>query len=167
MTTKPLEQFSRYLAGRHRVLVAIAGEIVDNLDAAQEASPERRRASDLMWLWTLGAYEVVRTMAQAQACFSPRFYREAAALKVALERVRVPGTKMERVRYDRRAPAIAIPSDRPPDLWDDGARDLGVGDPADAASARALLAAYARVLGSLTAEDVVMRHEALFAGGQV
>jgi hypothetical protein len=26
----------------------------------------------LFWLWTLGAYEIVRTMCQAQSCFSER-----------------------------------------------------------------------------------------------
>jgi hypothetical protein len=157
-TQHPLAAFSFYLSGRAQVLLALAAEIGAHLDAG-----ERGRASDLMWLWTLGAYEVTRTMCQAQACFSPRFYREVSALKADLERVRVPNTKMEKIKYDRKDRAVPVRSDREADVWDPAGKDLLVGDPSDLVSARRLLAAYARVLGSLTAEDVRMRHEALFA----
>lgn len=159
---RPLGGFSPYLSGRDQVLLDIAGEIVGQLDAASEQEGPGRRASDLMWLWTLGAYEVVRTMAQAQRCFSARFLAELSDLKVALERVRVPNTKMERIKYDRRARSVPVRSDRGPDVWDAARKDLLVGDPADAVSARRLLASYARVMTSLTAADVLMRHEALF-----
>lgn len=155
--SEPLAAFSPYLAGRHQVLLAVAAEVLRHLDAA-----DRPRASDLMWLWTLGAYEVTRTMCQAHACFSPQFYRPLADLKHALERVRVPSTKMERIQVDRRASPVPIPSDRPADLWDPATRDLRVGDPADPQSARRLLADYTRVLGSLTAADVLRRHEDAF-----
>ncbi len=167
-TQGPLEAFSYYLSGRNQVLLAIAAEIVTNLDACDpgaeaRASGPRARASDLMWLWTLGAYEVVRTMCQANACFSARFLRALADLKIDLERVRVANTKMERVKYNRRDRAVPVPSDRPPDAWDGQTRDLLVGDPERAVSARRLLGHYRRVLASLTAEEVVMRHEDAFA----
>ena len=160
----PLTAFSRYLHGRHEVLAAIAAEIAAHLDAcgpdeAAARTPPRARASDLMWLWTLGAYEVVRTMSQAHGCFAPRLHRELSDLKHALERVRVANTKMERIRYDRRDRGVPVPSDRPPELWLESRKDILVGDPADPASARQLLAAYARVLASLTPEDVLRRHE--------
>lgn len=157
-TQHPLAAFSLYLAGRHAVLLAIAAEIGQHLDAGS-----RDRASDLMWLWTLAAYEVTRTICQAQACFSPRFYREVSALKTDLERVRVPNTKMEKIKYDRKDRPVPVCSDREADVWDPARRDLLVGDPADLVSARRLLAEYTRVLASLTAEDVLMRHEELFA----
>lgn len=156
----PIAAFSPYLAGRHGVLTSISAEILAHLDAATSGdSADRARASDLMWLWTLGAYELARTICQSPACFSERFYREAADLKVELERVRVPNTKLERVRYDRKAPPVAVPSDREADLWDGARRDLWVGDPADPVSARWLLVRYGEVLGALGPEDVVMRHE--------
>lgn len=155
----PLTAFSPYLASRHQVLLSIAAEIHDHLDAAA-----RPRASDLMWLWTLGAYELVRTICQAHACFAPRFHRAAADLRIDLERVRVASTKMERVKYDRKDRSIPVPSDREPDLWDDARNDLLVGDPAAPVSARHLLAEYARVLASLTPDDVLMRHEDSFTG---
>lgn len=169
-TQDPLAAFSYYLSGRSQVLLAIADEIVENLDACDPGagaawSGPRTRASDLMWLWTLGAYEVVRTMCQANACFSARFLRALSDLKLDLERVRVANTKMERIKYDRRARTIPVPSDRPPDAWDEPGKDIRVGDPEHAVSARRLLADYARVMASLTIAEVLMRHEDAFAAG--
>lgn len=159
--------FSRYLAGRNAALLVMAREILGLLDTCDSGeAPARGRASDLMWLWTLGAYEVVRTMCQAQVCFSPRFFRAAAALKVDLERVRVPSTKMERIKYNRRDRSIPVASEREADLWDGQHRDLLVGDPADAVSARMLLGRYARVMSTLTAEDVLASHEVSLGGRQ-
>ncbi len=156
-TQHPLTRFSRYLGGRHDVVDRLAAEIVARLDA-----DDRGRASDLMWLWNLGAYEVVRTMCQAAGCFAPALARELSALKVALERVRVPNTKMERIKYDRKERGVPVPSDREADAWDQARRDLWVGDPADVVSARGLLALYGRVMGSMRAEDVLGRHEDSF-----
>jgi len=50
------------------------------------------------------------------------------------------------------------------DLWDGRHQDLRVGDPADALSARMLLGEYARVMSTLTAEDVLASHEASLGG---
>ena len=151
----PLAAFSAYLAGRNRVVLAIAQEILIALDAPDG----RSRASDLMWLWTLGAYEIVRTMCQAPRCFEQAFLKTLHSLKADLERVRVPNTKMERVKYDRKAPSVAVPSDRAADMWDEAERHLLVGDPSDFFSSRSLLGRYADVMGKLTHADVRMSHE--------
>lgn len=164
-TPHPLAAFSRYLAGRHQVLETLAAEILAHLDACDEhglPAASRRRASDLMWLWTLGAYEVARTMSQAHTCFAPRLLRELSRLKSELEQVRVANTKMERVNYDRRASPTAIPSDRDPDEWHAQARDLLVGDPARPTAARTLLTAYTRTLATLTPDEILARHEDSF-----
>jgi hypothetical protein len=72
----PLIAFSFYLSGRKNVLLAIADEIIENLDQAFYGplvnGGKLERAESLFWLWTLGAYEIVRTMCQAQSCFSER-----------------------------------------------------------------------------------------------
>jgi len=163
----PLAAFSFYLSGRNQVLLSIAEEIGKNLDAADSSAGSfpagpRTRASDLMWLWTLGAYEVIRTMCQAKECFAARFYTAIADLKIDLERVRIPNTKMERLKYDRKDRTIPVSSNREPDSWDDTSRDLLVGDPAASVSARMLLGKYARVVSSLTLAEVVMSHEDSF-----
>lgn len=65
----PLIAFSFYLSGRKNVLFTIADEIIENLDQgfAETVVDGGRleRAESLMWLWTFGAYEVVRTMCQS------------------------------------------------------------------------------------------------------
>lgn len=101
---------------------------------------------------------MTRTITQSPACFSTAFHRAVADLEADLERVRVPTTKLERVRYDRRAPPVPVDADRPPDVWDDALRDLRVGDPGDTFSARALLARYRQVLGAATDADVLGHH---------
>ena len=96
MTTRHLlATFSSFLSGRNQVLLSIADEVLHKLDSCgpgDEALPfgPRARAPDLMWLWTLGAHEVTRTMCQAQGCFSANFLAAASDLKTDLERVRVP-----------------------------------------------------------------------------
>ena len=166
-TQHPLAAFSFYLSSRHQVPLSISKEIGECLEAcasSEGAFPHeaRMRASDLMWLWTLGAYEVVRTMCQANRCFSERFRRSLSHLKVDLERVRVPNTKLERIKYNRRDRTIPVTSDRGPDVWDDANKDLLVGDPADAVSCRMLLTSYESVMSSLTPDDVKMSHEDSF-----
>lgn len=146
-----LGRFSLWIASRHQLLAGVGDEIAARLDAGDAA-----RASDLMWLWVLGAYEVTRTITQAPRCFAPGFLHAASELKAELERVRVPTTKLERVRYDRRAPAEPIDADRAGDGWDAARRDLIVGDPADPFPARALLRRYGEVMGAMREDDVLM-----------
>ncbi len=139
------------------MLVSVAREILVELDAGR-----RERASDLMWLWVLGAYEVLRTMCQAYECFAAEYLQRLSTTKVEFERVRVANTKMERVNYDRRTRSIPICSDREADVWDPDSRDLMLGDPFAPASARALLHAYETTLAALTAADVRCSHEDSF-----
>jgi hypothetical protein len=124
----PLMEFSFYLSGRRNVLLATGREIVDNLD--QGFSGNRidgarvEHAESLMWLWTFGAYEVVRTMCQAKVCFSKRLVDNLMALKKTLSAARMPAAKMEKV--GRKVP---VDSNRSPAAWDMASRDLFVNDP--------------------------------------
>ena len=47
------------------------------------------------WLWVVGAFEVVRTMAGAKACFSQRVKDELGPLKKTLAFLRMPFAKQE------------------------------------------------------------------------
>ena len=97
---EPLMGFSHYLSGRVNVLLSITDEIVENLDAgfATDCIDGCRvgRADLLMWLWILGAYEVVRTMCQAKTCFSENTLSKLQELKQSLSDVRMPAAKMEK-----------------------------------------------------------------------
>lgn len=157
---EPLMAFSHYLSGRVNVLLALEDEILGHLDQAFSAAcvdgGRVERAESLMWLWMLGAYEIVRTMCQAKSCFSDRALNELARLKKTLSVVRMPAAKMERV--GKKEP---VPSNRSPAGWDVANRDLLVNDPTDEQdiSARSILAEFDRVFSSMTKHDVLARHE--------
>jgi hypothetical protein len=156
---EPLVGFSHYLSGRVNVLLVIADEIIDNLEQgfSEDFVDGGRvdRAESLMWLWVLGAYEVVRTMCQAKTCFSSRALDELSRLKKLLSVVRMPAAKME--KPGKKEP---VTSNRSPAGWNPAARDLFVNDPEQEpnVSARFLLAEFDRVVSSLTKDDVIAHH---------
>ncbi len=163
---EPLIAFSFYLSGRKNVLLAIADEIIENLDRGFSGTfvdgGQVERAESLMWLWILGAYEIVRTMCQAKSCFSERVFDELAQLKKGLSAIRMPAAKME--KPGKKAP---VSSNRSPTGWDVANRDLLVNDPegAQAVSARFILTEFDRVFSTITKDDVVGRHEESYPEG--
>ncbi len=155
----PLMAFSHYLCGRVNVLFSVADEVVENLDRGFSSQPidfaRIERWESLMWLWILGAYEVVRTMCQAKSCFTQRAYDELNQLKKALSVVRMPAAKMEKPRTN-----IPVNSNRSPAGVDVARQDLLVGDPETSdVSARGLLAEFDRVFSSIKSSDIHFRHE--------
>jgi hypothetical protein len=160
----PLIAFSHYLSGRVHVLVDVACEILEHLDRgfvdSRVDAGRIARAESLMWLWILGAYEVVRTMSQAKACFSDSAFEELVRLKKRLSSVRMPAAKMEKP-----GEKIPVNSNRSPAGWDMANRDLLVNAPEEQPdiSARFLLAEFDRVFSSLTKQDVLLAHEKSYA----
>jgi hypothetical protein len=150
----PLIAFSWYLSSRKNVLLGIAAEIVENLDVERFD-----RAESLMWLWTLGAYEVVRTMCQAKTCFSKRAWEELAQLKKSLTAVRMPAAKMEKP-----GKKLPVTSNRSAAGWDFPNRDLLVNDPETTpdVSARFLLREFDRVFSSISKADVLGTHKSSY-----
>ena len=155
---EPLMAFSFYLSGRHNVLLDIADEIVALLNQGFSNgvidSQIVCRADTLMWLWTLGAYEVVRTMSQSQECFTNDFLNRLKPLKNDLAIVRMPNSKME-----KRRKAEPVTSNRSPFSFDFENKDILVGDPDTAISARHILNLYASVIATLSIDDVQKAHE--------
>lgn len=162
----PIIAFSHYLSGRVHVLLAVADEIIENLDqgfADTIVDGDRiGRAEDLTWLWILGAYEIVRTMCHAKTCFSERTLRDLTELKKILAAVRMPAAKME-----RHGKNIPVNSNRSPSGWDVANRDLYVNDPESGSdvSARSILFAFDRVFSAITKDDILSRHEESYARG--
>jgi hypothetical protein len=162
---EPLIAFSFYLSGRNNVLLSVSDEIIETLDKGFTNNPIHgidggliEHASTLMWFWTLGAYEVIRTMCQAKECFSENFYKKISELKNDLAKVRIPSSKMEK-KKDKKGKKIPVGSNRSPDGWDITNKDLLIGDPGDPISGRMLLEKYDTVLSSLTIDDIKARHE--------
>ena len=85
-------------------MLEIADEILANLDAGIQDSRVNMgpvgRAESLMWVWILGAYEIIRTMQQAQFCFAARVHLPLKELKSKLATVRMPAAKIKKARQD-------------------------------------------------------------------
>ncbi len=158
LAREPLLNFSFYLSGRNNVLLSILDEIIENLNNGFSSTPIQgnliEHASMLVWLWTLGAYEVVRTISQAKSSFSEDFNQKILELKQDLAKVRMPSAKME-----KQGKKIPVNSNRSPDGWDIDRKDILIGDPESPMSSRILLAKYDAVMSSLTKEQVLKHHE--------
>ncbi len=158
----PLARFSYYLNGRVWVLSEVQKEILEILENSVIDGAlilERMsRAEMLFWLWTLGAYEVIRTMHQAKVCFAERVQNELFKLKKTLAVVRMPSAKMEKMGKN-----IPITSNRSASGFDFETKDLVVGDPEDPKLARVLIQEFSAFLASLKEEDILSPHESSYA----
>ena len=156
----PLFTFSPYLSGRVTTLCHFANEILECLDSAFGAESIDMthffRAEGLMWLWLLDSYEVVRTMLQAERCFSERVRGELRNLKRPLAAARMPAAKMEKA-----GKKVPVTSERSPAGMDVATQDLLVNDPddVDTISARWLIGEFDRVFTSIGKADIKCRHE--------
>ena len=155
----PLVSFSWYLSGRKNVLLHFGDEILANLDAGFHESQVKMNSVDrvesLMWLWILGAYEIIRTMHQARSCFAPRVHRPLADLKAKLAAVRMPAAKME-----KRGKNEPVTSNRSPCDMDLASKDILLGDPeAPIVSARDLIQEFRLLVDPLVPADILHGHE--------
>jgi hypothetical protein len=155
---EPLLAFSFVLSTRHNQLTTIADEILDNLDKG--ISKERidttyiTKAGILIWLWTLGAYEIVRTMCQAKSCLDSECLYRLQPLKKRLAKVRMPDSKME-----KQGKAIPVNSNRSPWCELIETQDLLIGDPDTPDSARQLLEDYFKTIDSIKLSEILAKHE--------
>jgi hypothetical protein len=154
----PLWAFSPYLCGRSELLLSTSKEIIEKLETAFTKDglkfDELLRASDLNWYWTLGAYELVRTISQAKDCFSQEFIEKVMKVKKMLSKVRMPNAKMEKEGRKE-----IVTSYRSPDRIDSNNKDLLIGDPDDAISARELIHTFIEIMTTMKPSDVIKPHE--------
>ena len=155
---EPLLAFSFILSTRNNQLATIADEIIELLDSG--ISPKFidgskvTKAGILTWLWLLGAYEIIRTMCQAKSCFSSEAMSKLLPLKRKLAKVRMPDAKME--KQGKKEPVI---SSRSPWCEIPESKDLLIGDPEEAYSAKAIIDEYFSVVYSLSEKDILGTHE--------
>lgn len=96
----PLARFSIYTYLQQQVLERTSAELCELLDNAFIAgrcvsASSLNEVYGQFWLWTLGAYEMVRTMAPHKSCFSPQYAEEIFAAKQRLATLRMPFAKQE------------------------------------------------------------------------
>lgn len=98
MQETPLVRFSVYTYSQVEILLDLAEQIEAHLNASiseGKVGREWREAYSKFWLWVLGVYEVVRTMSQAQVCFSERLAAELLKFKRRMAQIRMPFAKQE------------------------------------------------------------------------
>lgn len=144
---EPLLKFSFFLSERNNWINSTGIEILSNLDKGfsdlKINSEYIGKASFLSWFWTLGVYEIIRTITQAQDCFSIQFIEAIKKLKKEIELVRMPSAKMEKKKNGKRKiPVNSL-----------------IGEPDNPFSVRLLIKHYDSVFSSLRKEDIVKRHE--------
>ncbi len=155
---EPLLKYSFYLSSKNILLLNTIDTIIENLDTGfSENFTNADVISDgsiLTWFWTLGAYEIIRTMSETNDCFSERINEKLKTLKRELAKARMPSSKME-----KKGKKIPVNSNRSFDHWDVKKKDLLIGDPDLPISARDLFELYDSTLSLITVDDVLKKHE--------
>lgn len=158
LNREPLLNYSFYLSSKNILLLNTIDTILEKLNSGfSESSVNGDSISDasvLTWFWTLGAYEIVRTMSESKDCFSETINTKLNPLKQLLAKARMPSSKME-----KKGKKIPVNSNRSFDGWDVKNKDLLIGDPDDYISARKMFKLYDSTLSSITVNDVIKRHE--------
>jgi hypothetical protein len=172
LNKNPLIVFSGYTNYQSRTVRELGQDILKSLDPGTTPDDATglgillgaaaQRVYGQFWLWVLGAYEVVRTMCQAERCFSERLATELKALKQRLADIRMPFAKQELRGHSKPTPVCSEPSISgisvsPPDF-----RFL-IKD--EVISARDLICEFARVFEGITRADVLKDHRTTYQPG--
>ena len=88
---EPLLKFSGYTMGQSKAVRSLGNEVLLALDKGKMFP----RAYDLFWFWTLGGYEVLRTMDANSNCFDSTLQPEIRRLKHLLAEIRMPFAKQQ------------------------------------------------------------------------
>lgn len=169
LTENPLIGFSVYTHIQSKTLQTLRQEIIQCFEAGMytlSGDGETpcvdgelvNRAYGLFWLWVLGAFEIVRTMCQAEQCFSSRVIGDLKDIKRRLALLRMPFAKQELA--GKSVPVGAEPSiyrivGSPPDFWYQvSGQEFSV---------RQLLDEFAIVLSKINRSDVLANHRTSYA----
>lgn len=147
----------------HEILTCLEGGIVPDNGTGQGTvcgGEVISRGYGQLWLWVIGAYEVVRTMCQAEQCFSPRVRDELKALKQRLAVIRMPFAKQE-------LPGKSVPVRGEPSIYGvgDSPPDLRFEIEGQVISVRELIGEFARVFESITSADVLAGQRTTYPPG--
>ena len=85
LNENPFIGFSVYTHVQVTTVRNLGREILEILDTAFEPGiadgNNVNRAYGMFWLWVLGSYEIIRTMTQAESCFSNSLVAKLRSLK--------------------------------------------------------------------------------------
>ena len=165
--SNPLILFSVYTDIQSKTVRELGREVLESLDSGITPNPDiaggiicstevTHRGYGQFWLWILAAYEVVRTMCQAEKCFSPHLAGELKELKQKLATLRIPFAKQELPGQKSPVggePSIAGINLTPPDILFQVKGQV--------LSARTLISEFAAVFQGISRGDIVASHRAL------
>lgn len=106
LNNNPLMLFSLYTDIQFNMVKVLGEEIIQCMDETisvdgeghvriQSGGKYTDEAYSKFWFWSLGAYEVVRTMCEAKKCFAPGLLAQLNELKQTLGKLRIPFAKQE------------------------------------------------------------------------
>ena len=162
----PLLAFSPYTSGQVKELKRVAAAILETLDSSIVAGAVIgdgfQRVYWTFWLWTLGAYEVVRTMKQAgKHCFVISLANSIEQLESRLAEIRIPFAKQE-IR-GKTQPVHAEPSVY--DI-DTESRDFSYFIGGKRFSIRALLGEFCGLFDGIVRSDIIASHRDSYTRGK-
>ena len=159
LEANPICRFSIYTHEQIRTLTTLALELTSLLDASMQdgccEAPAYIRAYGLFWLWILGAYEVTRTMCQADSCFSPSATQSLKSFKKKIAELRIPFAKQEYATRGRKAPIRSEAS-----VWriSTSTKDLLFEVKGIEFSVRGLMREFELLMTSIKPQDVLEDH---------
>lgn len=94
---QPLVLFSVYTDIQKDCLLIIGDEIIKLMKkfSPNKAEGYLPKTYGLVWLWILGAYEVIRVMSDNLDCFNPKKQDKIGKMKSILAKIRIPFAKQE------------------------------------------------------------------------
>ena len=148
----PLGEFSIYSQIQSQIVRELGRRLLNRL--VDGIGDPTNGSYGQFWLWVLGAFEIVRTMCQAEKCFAQSLVAELKSLKRLLRAIRIPFAKQELPGH-KSAPVGGEPSicginTSPPDMRFKVQGQL--------ISARELISEFERVFGGITKADILADH---------
>jgi hypothetical protein len=157
LNEKPLLAFSCYTEGQVGELKRQARQILDAMDSSIKVGTVEftgfGRAHWGFWLWTLGAFEVVRTMKQARACLSAELNEKIVRLQRQLVEIRVPFAKQEIAGKKK-----PIGSEASVSGFDGETHDMFYSINGEKVSVRKLLTDFVVIFDGITLADILSDH---------
>jgi hypothetical protein len=154
----PLLAFSPLTHLQVAALLALGDEIKDLISASVTGTSTvdgttLNQAYARLWLWVLGAYDVLRTMSQAKACFTDDVAAQLIEEKRYLARLRMPLSKQEFA-------GVKAPSGLAGLLCgvDTSAKDVSFTIGNEVYSANSVIARFAALISSIKLSDIKARH---------
>ena len=155
---KPLFAFSVYIQIHADCLLTVGQEICHVLDASfsEEGFDGREfnRTYGLIWLWVLGAYEVIRTMDAASSCFSAELSTRISRYKKNIAKLRIPFSKQE-----KRGRKVYVDAEPSVSSMDCRQKDMGFSVNGDVIYSRDLYGQFHQLIHGITPQQIIQRLE--------